>query len=137
MKNLITAVIMLLAPLAAHAAGAGRELQICESDFRVEQAALSTTQATEFSTATASATNLPYRKQVRICNLDSTAANQVWISSFNVTTLVSGVLDTSKAEPLPGGNVADACVVRHWGPNIRFWLFRVIGTAKASVTSCQ
>jgi hypothetical protein len=137
MKHLMLAVALCLTAATAHATS--RELTSCDKGWGVEQSALSTTAATEFSTATAAGVAFKERRLVEICNADATAANQVWVSSFNVTTLVSGVLDSSKATPIPGGtSAADACKRWAWGPNVRFWLFRVItSTAKAIVTSCE
>jgi hypothetical protein len=131
------ALVLLLLPCLSYAGPVNRDLRACDNNAVVEQNGLSTTAALEFNII-GSSTSLPVRSQVCIRNYDSTAANEVWVSSFNVTSLVSGVLDTSKAWPIPGGKTGDSEVCRPWGPNVRFWLFRAISSAaNAIVSSCQ
>lgn len=132
-KSALVGILMLI----VSAARASQTFDVCTSNVRIEQNALSLTVPVEFSTATASVTYLPGRRRVCIYNLDSTAANHVWLSTFPVTTLVGGVLDTGKSIPIPGGNVEDAYACFPWGPKVRFWLHRVIGTSKAAVISCE
>jgi len=116
-----------------------RELESCLKNARIEQRHARTDVAVEmFAFNNSSGTFLANRRSVELCNLDSTAANHVWVSTFQVTSLVSGVLDTAKSMPIPGGNVADACKRFPYGANIRLWVHKVLngGTLVAGL-NCE
>ena len=139
MKKLALA-LMFVSTLASAQAGAGsRNVSICDKGFRLSDVTpLSTTVAKElFNVAGSSGAVQGARKWVCIQNLDTTAANHVWISSFQVTALVAGVLDTSKSFPVPGGNTEDARFCLPLGPNVKIWLHRVIGSSSVAGLSCE
>jgi hypothetical protein len=137
MKTLILA--LMLTAGQAYAQASARPLETCERGFKVSDITpLSTTVAKEiFNVSSSSGTRQAARRWVCIRNLDTTAANHIWISSFQVTALVSGVLDTSKSYPTPGGNLFDAQLCLPLGPNVKIWLHRVIGSGSVAAISCE
>jgi hypothetical protein len=138
MKYLIALGLMCLSQFSFAQASA-RGLETCERGMKISDITpLSTTVAKEvFSVASSSGTRQAARRWVCLQNLDSTAANHVWVSSFQVTATVGGVLDTGRSFPIPGGNTADARFCLPLGPNVKIWLHRVIGTASVAALSCE
>ena len=111
----------------------------CNRYLRIEQHILDTDRAQElFAVVNTSGTYLARRRFLWIKNLDATAANSVWISTFAVSELVSGVVDTSKSYPIPGGNVQDASFPFPFGANIRLWAHKSINArSKVAVMGCD
>lgn len=138
MKKITLTLALVLMP-GAIMAQVARPLMSCDGAMLIEKVspASSDSQATEIFEVGASTTSLSQRRKACIFNLDSTAANHVWVSTFQVNNLVSGVLDTSKAVPIPGGNTEDARFCLDLGPAIRLWVFRVIGSAQVRGMICQ
>lgn len=127
MKFIALALLVVTSPLYA------RE-ETCDKSFSIEQRTLESTAATEFfGVNTSSGAYRANRRWACLRNLNSTAANHIWVSSFQVTELVSLVLDTSKSFPIPGGNVADAQWCMPLGANLRLWVHTILGTGTKAV----
>jgi hypothetical protein len=135
MKQTLAVILLLVASSARAQFAAPVD---CVKTPKIEQQILSTAVAVEpLAVDNTSGTYIAGRRNVCIFNLDSTAANHIWISTFQVTALVGGVLDTSRSVPLPVGNTGDSRFCFKWGPNVRFWLHRVIGSSRAAILSCE
>ena len=137
--KVILALALTFCATQANAQASARGLEICERGMKMSDVTpLSTTVAKEiFNVSSSSGTRQAARRWACIANLDTTAANHVWISTFQVTALSGGVLDTGKSFPIPGGNVADARFCMPFGPNVKIWLHRVIGSASVAGLSCE
>ena len=102
--------------------------ETCDKGFSIEQQQVSTITAREFfAVANSSGSYRANRRLACLRNLNSTAANHIWVSSFQVTALVDLVLDTSKSFPIPGGNTADAQLCLPLGANAKLWVHTVLG----------
>lgn len=67
-------------------------------------------------------------------NMDTTAANVIYISSYAMT---SATIDTAKAIPVHGGSVQDARVCFPWGPNVKTFLFKIATRGLAQAWMCE
>ena len=121
-------VLALCTPVQAQVSA--REQRSCDKNLRIEHTILSTTSASPLFGAAltanqislSSGTFLASRSWVGFLNKDATATNEVWLSTFAVTALVSGVLDTSKSFPIA------TTAVLPYGANIKLWAHRVIAS---------
>lgn len=136
MKKLIVA--LLLAGISqAKAATTGRALASCDGSFAVETRSVHAVSTTEFLGSSSSSGAWKSQGKIKCFrNNDSTAGNYVYISSFAITTLAPAV-DTLKAIPIPGGNVADATVCFPWGPKLRTFLFTATGSRQVTAWFCE
>lgn len=123
----------------SQAGGGFRDMRICDKRMRVsDNTPMSVTIAKQlFSVSSSSGSAVPQRAWGCIYNMDATAANHVWYSTFQVTALVGGVLDTSRSFPIPGGNTDGSRFCLPIGANIPIWVHRVIGTANVAALACE
>ena len=107
---------------------------VCDKKASIEQIVVTSSTAKEmFAVANTSGSYIANRRLACLRNLNSTAANDIWISTFQVNTYVSAALDTSKSFPIPGGATGDSIFCLPLGSNIKIFVHTILGHGSKAV----